>query len=132
RRSVPAGHRRELGAIDEHASKVRAARAAQAWPEFVVIARTAALIAGWGQDEALKRASAYADAGADAVLIHSKSPTFDELRAVSQQWSGRVALVLVPTIFVSVTAEELERHGFKIVIFANQVIRTSIKAMRDT
>src|SRR5438067_4894173 len=74
----------------------------------------------------------YADAGADAVLIHSKSTTFDELRTVSQQWSGRVPLVVVPTIFGGVTAEELERHHFKIVIFANQVVRTAIKAMRDT
>jgi phosphoenolpyruvate phosphomutase len=130
--SFYAGVRRELVSIDEHAGKVRAAKSAQASPDFVVIARTEALIAGWGQDEALKRASAYADAGADAVLIHSKSPTFDELRAVSQKWSGRVPLVVVPTIFGSVTADELERHGFKIVIFANQVIRTSIKAMRDT
>ena len=130
--SFYAGVRRELVSIDEHAGKVRAAKSAQAAPDFVVIARTEALIAGWGQDEALKRAAAYADAGADAVLIHSKSPTFDELRAVSQQWSGRVPLVVVPTIFGSVTADELERHGFKIVIFANQVIRTSIRATRDT
>jgi len=130
--SFYAGVRRELVSIDEHAGKVRAAKSAQAAPDFVVIARTEALIAGWGQDEALKRAAAYADAGADAVLIHSKSPTFDELRAVSQQWSGRVPLVVVPTIFGAVTADELERHGFKIVIFANQVIRTSIRATRDT
>ncbi len=130
--SFYAGVRRELVSIDEHAGKVRAAKSAQAAPDFVVIARTEALIAGWGQDEALKRAAAYADAGADAVLIHSKSPTFDELRTVSQQWSGRVPLVVVPTIFDSVTADELERHGFKIVIFANQVIRTSIRATRDT
>jgi len=130
--SFYAGVRRELVSVDEHAGKVRAAKSAQASREFVVIARTEALIAGWGQEEALKRAEAYAAAGADAVLIHSKSPTFDELRAVSRQWSGRVPLVVVPTIFGAVTAEELERHGFKIVIFANQVIRTAIKAMRDT
>ncbi|HZC68134.1 MAG TPA: isocitrate lyase/PEP mutase family protein, partial [Nitrospirales bacterium] len=130
--SFYAGVRRELVSIDEHAGKVRAAKSAQASPDFVVIARTEALIAGWGPDEALKRAKAYAGAGADAVLIHSKSPAFDELRAVSQQWTGRVPLVVVPTIFGSVTADELERHGFKIVIFANQVIRTGIKAIRDT
>src|SRR6059036_1069931 len=115
--SFYAGVQRELVPTDEHVRKIQAAKAAQHDPDFVVIARTEALIAGWGQDEALKRAAAYADAGADAVLIHSKSPTFDELRAVSQQWSGRVPLVVVPTIFGSVTADELERHGFKIVIF---------------
>ena len=130
--SFYAGVRRELISPEEHAGKVRAAKSAQASPDFIVIARTEALIAGWGQDEALKRAEMYADAGADAVLIHSKSTTFDELRTVSQQWSGRVPLVVVPTIFGGVTAEELERHHFKIVIFANQVIRTAIKAMRDT
>ncbi|MEK7797247.1 MAG: isocitrate lyase/phosphoenolpyruvate mutase family protein, partial [Nitrospirota bacterium] len=130
--SFYAGSRRDLVSADEHAGKVRAAKSAQSSPDFLVIARTEALIAGWGRDEALKRAEAYADAGADAVLIHSKSPTFDELRAVSQQWSGRVPLVVVPTIFGAVTADELERHNFKIVIFANQVIRTAIKAMRDT
>src|SRR5712692_9997335 len=106
--SFYAGVRRELVSADEHAGKVRAAKSAQASPDFLVIAR------------------------ADAVLIHSKSPTFDELRAVAARWSGRVPLVVVPTIFGAVTAEELERHGFKFVIFANQVIRTAIKAMHDT
>src|SRR5881396_157279 len=130
--SFYAGVRRELIPIEEHCGKIKAAKAAQTVPDFVVIARTEALIAGWGQEEALRRAEAYAGAGADAVLIHSKSPTFDELRAVSQQWTGRVPLVVVPTIFGAVTAEELERHGFKFVIFANQVIRTAIKAMHDT
>src|SRR5881296_291542 len=130
--SFYAGFRRELIAVEEHCGKIRAAKAAQTVPDFMIIARTEALIAGWGQEEALKRAEAYAKAGADAVLIHSKSPTFDELRAVARQWSGRVPLVVVPTIFGAVTAEELERHGFKFVIFANQVIRTAIKAMHDT
>src|SRR5207249_1114185 len=96
--SFYAGVRRELVSIDEHAGKVRAAKSAQASPDFVVIARTEALIAGWGQEEALRRAEAYAGAGADAVLIHSKSPTFDELRAVARQWSGPVPLVLLPLI----------------------------------
>jgi phosphoenolpyruvate phosphomutase len=130
--SFYAGVRRELISIDEHCGKIKAAKAAQTVPDFMVIARTEALIAGWGQDEALKRAEAYAAAGADAVLIHSKSPTFDELRAVAKAWSGGVPLVVVPTIFDGVSAAELEEAGFKIVIYANQVIRASIKAMRDT
>jgi phosphoenolpyruvate phosphomutase len=129
--SFYAGVRRELVSPAEHAGKIRAAKAAQSISDFIIIARTEALIAGWGADEALKRAEAYADAGADAVLIHSKSPTFDELRAVASRWSGRVPLVVVPTIFQSVTVDELARHGFKIVIFANQVIRTALKAMRE-
>ena len=129
--SFYAGVRRELIPVEEHCGKIRAAKAAQTIPDFVVIARTEALIAGWGQEEALKRAEAYAEAGADAILIHSKSPTFDELKTVAKAWSGRVPLVVVPTIFDGVTAAELEDAGFKIVIYANQMVRASIRAMRD-
>ncbi len=129
--SFYAGVRRELISIEEHCGKIQAAKAAQTVSDFMVIARTEALIAGWGKEEALKRAEAYAAAGADAVLIHSKSKTFDELRSVAKAWSGRVPLVVVPTIFDGVTAAELEEAGFKIVIYANQLIRASIQAMRD-
>ncbi|MEC4687318.1 MAG: isocitrate lyase/phosphoenolpyruvate mutase family protein [Nitrospirota bacterium] len=129
--SFYAGVRRALIPIEEHCGKIQAAKAAQTVPDFLVIARTEALIAGWGQDEALKRAEAYAAAGADAILIHSKAPTFDELKAVAGAWSGRVPLVVVPTIFDGVTAAELEEAGFKIVIYANQAIRAGIKAMRE-
>jgi phosphoenolpyruvate phosphomutase len=129
--SFYAGVRRELIPIEEHCGKIKAAKAAQTVPDFVVIARTEALIAGWGQEEALTRAEAYAAAGADAVLIHSKSSTFDELKTVAKSWSGRVPLVVVPTIFDQVTSEELEDAGFKIVIYANQMVRASIRAMRD-
>jgi phosphoenolpyruvate phosphomutase len=124
--------RRELIPIDEHCGKIKAAKAAQIFPDFMVIARTEALIAGWGQEEAIKRAEAYAEAGADAVLIHSKSKTFDELRAVYKAWSGRVPLVVVPTIFDQTTAAEMEAAGAKIVIYANQPVRAAIRAMRDT
>ncbi len=129
--SFYAGVRRELVPIEEHCGKIKAAKAAQTVPDFVVIARTEALIAGWGREEALKRAEAYAEAGADAVLIHSKSPTFDELKAVAKAWSGRIPLVVVPTIFDQVTTAELEDAGFKIVIYANQLVRASIRAMQD-
>jgi phosphoenolpyruvate phosphomutase len=130
--SFYAGVRRELIPVDEHCGKIKAAKAAQIYPEFMVIARTEALIAGWGQDEALARAEAYAEAGADAVLIHSKSKTFDELKAVYKAWSGRVPLVVVPTIFDQTTAADLEAAGAKIIIYANQPVRAAIRAMRDT
>ncbi|MCP9472241.1 MAG: isocitrate lyase/phosphoenolpyruvate mutase family protein [Nitrospira sp.] len=129
--SFYAGVRRELIPIEEHCSKIKAAKAAQMSPDFVVIARTEALIAGWGQAEALKRAEAYAEAGADAVLIHSKSKKFDELRAVYRAWSGRVPLVVVPTIFDQTTAAEMEEAGAKIIIYANQPVRAAIRAMRE-
>jgi phosphoenolpyruvate phosphomutase len=130
--SFYAGVRRELIPVEEHCGKIKAAKAAQTVPEFMVIARTEALIAGWGQEEALNRAEAYAEAGADAVLIHSKSKTFDELRNVYRQWSGRVPLVIVPTIFDQTTAKEMEEAGAKIIIYANQPVRAAIRAMKDT
>ena len=130
--SFYAGVRRELIPIDEHCGKIRAAKAAQTVPDFMIIARTEALIAGWGQEEALKRAEAYAEAGADAVLIHSKSKSFDELRNVYRLWSGRVPLVVVPTIFDQTTADEMQQAGAKIIIYANQPVRAAIRAMRET
>jgi phosphoenolpyruvate phosphomutase len=130
--SFYAGVRRELIPIDEHCGKIKAAKAAQTVPDFMIIARTEALIAGWGQEEALKRAEAYAEAGADAVLIHSKSKTFDELKNVYRLWSGRVPLVVVPTIFDQTTADEMQRAGAKIIIYANQPVRAAIRAMRET
>ena len=130
--SFYAGVRRELIPIEEHCGKIRAAKAAQVSPEFMIIARTEALIAGWGQEEALKRAEAYADAGADAILIHSKSKKFDELKGVYKLWSRRVPLVVVPTIFDQTTATEMEEAGAKIIIYANQPVRAAIRAMTDT
>ena len=131
--SFYAGVRRELISIEEHCGKIRAAKAAQTVRDFVVIARTEALIAGWGKEEALKRIQAYAEAGADAILIHSKEPTFDELRDVAQSCQHvQIPLVAVPTTYDGITANELEAAGFKMVIYANQAIRSAIKAMRAT
>jgi phosphoenolpyruvate phosphomutase len=129
--SFYAGVRRELVAVEEHARKIEAATAARRSPGFAVIARTEALIAGLGLEEALRRARAYAQAGADAVLVHSKLPDFSELRRFSESWTGSVPLVAVPTTYPTVGVEELERAGFRMAIFANQALRAAIVAMRD-
>ncbi len=73
------GVKRLLAEVDEQAMKIRAALAARASADFVVVARTEALIAGWGLDEALRRGRAYADAGADGILIHSNQTTADDV-----------------------------------------------------
>ena len=130
--SFYAGVRRDLVPVEEHARKVQAATAARRDPGFLVIARTEALIAGLGMEEALRRARAYAEAGADAVLVHSKSSNFNELRQFAAAWDGGVPLVAVPTTYPDVTAAELERAGFRMAIFANQALRSAIVAMRDT
>jgi phosphoenolpyruvate phosphomutase len=129
--SFYAGVRRDLVPADEHARKIEAACSARRDPGFVVIARTEALIAGLGMDEALGRARAYADAGADAVLVHSKAADFDELRDFARRWDRPVPLVAVPTTYPAVAAEELRAAGFRMAIFANQALRAAIVAMRD-
>ncbi len=126
------GFQRELVPIEEMQGRIRAGKATQKNPDFILIARTEALIAGWGMEEALKRGRAFAAAGADAVLIHSKSKSADEVKEFARRWDQKIPLVVVPTIFDETPAEELEKAGFKIIIFANHPIRAAIKAMRET
>jgi phosphoenolpyruvate phosphomutase len=131
--SFYAGVKRELAEVEEHALKVRAAKAAQKDRDFVVIARTEALIAGWGMEEALRRGRAYADAGADMVLIHSKSKDPDEVVSFARAWDRpETPLVCVPTIYRTTNVATLHEAGFKLVIFANHALRSSIKAMTET
>lgn len=125
------GVRRELTPVEEQVGKIRAAKAAQRERDFIVIARTEALVAGWGIEETLRRARAYAEAGADAILVHSKSTSFDELKTFAKAWPLESPLVAVPTTYATVTLKELEAAGFKMVIFANQALRAAIRAMEE-
>src|SRR5437867_9999897 len=129
--SFYAGVRRDLVPAEEHARKVEAATAARRDPGFLVIARTEALIAGLGQGEGLGRAGAYADAGADAVLVHAIARGFNALHAFAEAWDRPVPLVAVPTTYPTVGAGELAAAGFRMAIFANQALRAAIVAMRD-
>jgi len=130
--SLYPGMRRELLSIEEHAGKIRAAKRAQRDPATVVISRTEALIAGWGMNEALRRAHAYADAGADMILMHSKAPTAAEVLEFMRLWDRPTPIVVVPTLYPSVTFEELEGAGVKLVIWANQVLRGAVRGMQQT
>lgn len=125
------GVKRLLADTDEQALKIRAAVDARR-EAFVVIARTEALIAGWGLEEALRRGRAYADAGADAVLIHSGQATVDDVARFAEEWDRLTPLVCVPTTYKTATVDELARIGFKMVIFANHALRASIRAAQDT
>jgi phosphoenolpyruvate phosphomutase len=123
--------RQELTPIGQFAGKIAAAKDVQRTSSFVVIARVEALIAGLDVDCALERACAYADAGADAILIHSKARTPDEILSFINQWDGRAPLVLVPTTYPSLGLETLEAlEKVRIVIYANQALRAGISAMR--
>lgn len=130
--SLRANARQELVRIEEFQGKIEAALGAKGDPDFVVIARVEALIAGMGLQAALTRARAYEAAGADAILIHSKQNTPDEILAFIHAWDGRVPLVLVPTAYPSLTEAEIEALGkVGIVIYGNHAIRAAVAGMQS-
>ena len=118
--------------IDMFCAKIKAAAAARSNRKFMVIARIEALIAGLGEKEALKRAKAYIVAGADAIMIHSKESTFDEVRSFLRayaKFSIKVPVVAVPTSYFHVTEKELFDEGVSICIYANHMLRASYPSM---
>jgi phosphonopyruvate hydrolase len=129
--SLRAEGRQELVRIEEFQGKVAAAVAARTDKDFVVVARVEALIAGQGQEEAIRRGQAYAEAGADAILIHSKQKTPDEILSFIHAWPGKVPLVLVPTAYPQLTEADISALGkVGIVIYGNHAIRAAAGAMR--
>lgn len=130
--SLRADGRQELVRIEEFQGKVAAATAARKDKSFTVIARVEALIAGQGQREAIKRGLAYEEAGADAILIHSKQKTPDEILAFVKAWPGKAPLVLVPTAYPQLTEADIAALGkVGIVIYGNHAIRAAAGAMRS-
>jgi len=117
--------KQELLSEKEFVAKLIAARESKKDPNFMIIARTEALIAEKGIPEALQRATAYETAGADAILIHSKKNTSDEVFEFSEKWKGTIPLVVVPTSYPSVKISELISNNIKMVIFANQSLRVA-------
>lgn len=128
--SLRPGGRQELVPVGEFQGKIEAARIVNG---PLVIARTEALIAGLGQAEALRRGEAYAEAGADAVLIHSRQKTPEEILAFCRAWPGRVPLVLVPTSYPQLSFGEVAALGkVGLIICGNHAIRAAVAAMRET
>ena len=121
--------------IENFCNKIRVGKNAQRTEEFMIIARIESLILEKGQEDALKRAFAYVDAGADAIMIHSRKKTPDEIYAFCDAFRKKdkdTPIVVVPTSFNSVTEAELASHGVKIVIYANQLTRSAFPAMQST
>src|SRR5215213_3144831 len=130
--SLLAGARQELVQIEEFQGKIEAARDAASGHDVLVIARTEALIADLGIDEALRRGGAYAEAGAHLLLIHSKRKTPDEIVAFATAWPGTVPLVLVPTAYPDLTEARAKALGkIGIMIYANHAVRAAVTAMRE-
>ena len=130
--SLLKGGRQELAPVEEFVGKIRAAKDTQQNSDFTVIARVEALIAGLGQEEALRRALRYVEAGADCILVHSKSNQPAEILEFVENWDSPASLVLVPTAYPSLTAKAIEKLGkVKLVIYANQPLRAAVKAQEE-
>jgi len=130
--SFISGESQPLADIDEFCGKVKAMKDAQTDPDFVVVARVEAFIAGWGLDEALRRAEAYRRSGADAVLIHSKRSDFNEISVFMKAWGDRLPVVIVPTKYYSTPTSQIRESGVRLVIWANHNLRSAITAMKET
>ena len=117
--------KQELLSEKEFVAKIIAAKEAKENPDFMIIARTEALISGMGMKEAIKRANAYEKAGADAILIHSKQNSPNEVFEFSESWGGTLPLIVVPTSFPTVKLDDLISHNIKMIIYANQTLRAT-------
>lgn len=125
------GEQQPLAEVEEFVGKLKAAKDSQEDEDFVVVARTEALIAGWGLSEALRRAEAYHAAGADAILVHSKRSTADEVLEFMQHWGNTCPVVIVPTMYYETPTSVFEEVGISVVIWANHLLRSCVSAMQQ-
>jgi phosphoenolpyruvate phosphomutase len=119
--------------IENFCHKIRSGKAAQVGDDFMIIARIESLILDAGMDDALERAAAYVDAGADGIMIHSRRTTPGEVLQFAEQFRTKfpdVTLVCVPTSYAATHFSQLEDAGFNIVIYANHMLRSAYVAMQ--
>ena len=121
--------------IESFSEKIRAGKRAQLTDDFMIIARIESLILERGMDDALARAAAFVEAGADGIMIHSRKKDPGEILEFCDRFreSDKLTpIVVVPTSFNAITEEELAAHGVNIVIYANQLTRSAFPAMQKT
>lgn len=119
--------------IENFSAKIRAGKKAQRTKEFMICARIESLILEQGMEDALTRAFAFVDAGADAIMIHSRKKDPAEIQEFIESFRAEnktTPIVLVPTSFNSVTEEEWKKRGANIIIYANQLMRAEVPAMQ--
>jgi phosphoenolpyruvate phosphomutase len=126
------GAAQPLADIDEFCGKIRAGKDSQRYDDFVIVARIEAFIAGWGLREALRRAEAYRQAGADAILIHSALSNASEILAFKREWGDRSPVVIVPTKYYQTPTDVFRSAGISVAIWANHVLRSALAAMQQT
>lgn len=125
----------EQDSIEEFSKKIRAGKKAQVKEDFMIIARVESLILKAGMKDALARAEAYIAAGADAIMIHSKEKTPDEIFTFCEKFKKlplQVPLVVVPSSYSIVKESELIKAGVSVVIYANHLLRSAYPAMTKT
>jgi len=125
------GEGQPLADIEEFSGKIRAMKDTQKDPDFQVIARVEAFVAGWPLEEVLVRAEAYRKAGADAVLIHSKRSDHSDIEAFMKVWGDRHPVVIVPTKYYKTPTDVYRELGISLVIWANHNVRACITAMQN-
>eukprot|EP00126_Sphaerothecum_destruens_P011609 Sdes_comp20938_c0_seq2m18411 len=154
--SLLEGRSQPLADPKEFALKITACKDAQTDPNFCVVARVEAFIAGWGLEEALARASAYVEAGADAVLIHSKKDNPSDIQAFMKSWNHQgenivcnkpafchhslfslfplflAPVVIVPTKYYQTPTDDFRKLGISTVIWANHNLRACVTAIQNT
>ncbi len=121
--------------IEDFCAKITAGKASRVADSFMIIARIESLILEQGMEDALARAKAYIEAGADGIMIHSRRKEFDEIKEFCRLYNelpNRKPLVAVPSSYNQVTEEELAAAGVNIVIYANQLLRAAYPAMLRT
>ena len=118
--------------IESFCEKIRTGKAAQIADDFMIIARVESLIAGKTIEDALERAHAYVEAGADGIMIHSKDKTGDDIKDFCLQFRVKdteTPIVIVPTTYNHITEEEFVTWGVNVVIYANHMLRSAYPAM---
>ncbi|MBB4374411.1 phosphoenolpyruvate phosphomutase [Bradyrhizobium sp. cir1] len=123
------GERHALADIDEFSGRLRAVKDVVG-ETLILVARIEALIAGHGLNEAIVRAHAYADAGADAILIHSRKSSADEVLSFATEWANRLPVVLVPTTYYRTPVSAYRDARISTVVWANHSMRAAAAAMR--
>jgi phosphoenolpyruvate phosphomutase len=126
------GGAQPLATVEEFCGKIKAGKEAQTDADFVIVARTEALIAGWGLTEAVRRAEAYRAAGADAIVVHSAQARPDEILAFLDVWAGRHPIFLLPTKYHATPADVFAQRRVAALIWANHLLRAAIVAMQAT
>ena len=125
------GDRQPLADIEEFCGKIKAGKDSQTDDDFVIVARVEAFIAGWGLKAALERAEAYREAGADAILMHSKLSNSSEIFSFLTEWGNRSPVVIVPTKYYTPPTDDFRKNNVSLVIWANHLVRGAVAKMQE-